>query len=109
VSGAALKFEQFLESFTFNAPKIPVVANTTAQTYPLDQPTQTVRKYLVKQMTSSVLWAQTVLYLLDRGVREFKELGPGNVLTRLIQQTRQDAGSVRTPAAAVGELQAEGA
>jgi malonyl CoA-acyl carrier protein transacylase len=109
VSGAAQKFEQFLESFTFNSPRIPVVTNVTAQTYPLENPTQNVRKLLVKQMTSSVLWTQTVLYLLDRGVREFKEIGPGNVLTRLIQQTRQDGASTRTPAVAIGELQTEGA
>jgi malonyl CoA-acyl carrier protein transacylase len=107
VWGAAQKFEQSLESFVFKSPKIPIVSNVTAQSYPRENPTPTVQKLLVKQMTSSVLWTQTVLYLLERGVREFKEMGPGNVLTRLIEQIRQDGVAARTPSVGVGALQAE--
>jgi malonyl CoA-acyl carrier protein transacylase len=42
----------------------------------------------VKQLTQSVRWTQSVRYLLEQGAVTFKEMGPGNVLTRLIQQIR---------------------
>jgi malonyl CoA-acyl carrier protein transacylase len=97
VSSAAQKFDQVLASFSFNSPLVPVMSNVTGQPYPSGDPTQTTRALLVKQITHSVMWTHIVRYLLDRGVREFKELGPGNVLTRLIQQTTSTSGASQPP------------
>ena len=44
---------------------------------------------LARQIGSSVRWLDSVLYLLDRGVTDFAEVGPGNVLTKLIAQIRK--------------------
>lgn len=38
-------------------------------------------------LDSSVKWIQSIRYLMSKGVTEFLEIGPGNVLTRLMQQT----------------------
>lgn len=90
VADAARAFADFLAPFTFNAPKIPVIANVSAQPYPTVDSSQAVKSYLVKQVTSSVQWAQSVRFLISKGVTEFKEMGPGNVLTGLIRQVQQE-------------------
>lgn len=85
---AAAAFEEFIRDMTFKAPQIPVVANVTARPYPPGNPTATVRSLLVKQITQPVQWVQTVRYLRNAGVNEFRETGMGNVLTRLVDQTK---------------------
>ena len=86
---AARAFDDFLAPFSFAAPKIPVIANATAQPYPTDNASESVKSLLIKQITHSVRWAQSVRFLIDKGVTQFTEMGPGIVLTRLIQQIQQ--------------------
>lgn len=89
MKGAAKEFEQFLTGFAFRAPKIAVLANVTARPYKVVEDSGSVRDLLVQQICSPVQWTNSVLYLLDRGVTMFHEMGPGNVLTRLVQQIRK--------------------
>jgi malonyl CoA-acyl carrier protein transacylase len=89
VGDAAQAFAEFLRPMTFSAPGIPVIANATAQPYPVAQASDAIKSLLVKQITSSVQWVQSIRHLASLGVKEFKEMGPGNVLTRLIQQIQQ--------------------
>jgi malonyl CoA-acyl carrier protein transacylase len=88
MQAAARAFESFLNGFELAAPKIPVISNVTAQPYPDGGDSVAARSLLVRQIASPVRWVQSIRYLSDRGVTAFKELGPGNVLTRLIQQMR---------------------
>ena len=90
VQDAAAAFADFLAPMSFGAPKIPVIANVTAQPYPTDNASESVKSLLVSQITRSVQWTQSIRYLSSQGVTEFKEMGPGNVLTRLIQQIQQE-------------------
>lgn len=85
---AALEYAEFLAQFRFEAPRLPVIANVTAQPYPTEGADAAIKSLLVKQLTQSVRWTQSVRYLLDQGAT-FKEVGPGNVLTKLIQQEMQ--------------------
>ncbi len=84
-------FASVLASFSFSPLKIPVIANVTGQPYPSGDSTATVRALLDAQIVSPVMWTQSVHCLLALGVTDFKEVGPGNVLTKLIQQIRQQA------------------
>ena len=93
MADAAKEFADFLAPMTFSAPKTPVVANVTAQPYPAENASESAKSLLVEQITHSVQWTQSVRYLLARGVTQFSEIGPGNVLTRLVQQIQQDPGS----------------
>ena len=86
---AAKKFADFIAPMAFAAPRIPVVANATAQPYPTFNASDAVKKLLVDQITHSVQWTQTVRFLLAQGVAQFSEMGPGNVLTRMVQQIQQ--------------------
>lgn len=89
MADSAKAFADFLAPLSFGAPKIPVIANVTGQPYPADAGSETVKSMLISQITRSVQWTQSVRFLIDRGVTEFKEMGPGNVLTRLVAQIRQ--------------------
>jgi malonyl CoA-acyl carrier protein transacylase len=86
---AAREFGDFLAQQSFEAPRLPVVANVTAEKYPLDGTPGSVASLLVKQITSPVLWTQSVRLLINQGATDFRDIGPGNVLTRLAQQIQQ--------------------
>jgi malonyl CoA-acyl carrier protein transacylase len=92
MADAAAEFADFLAPMTFAAPRIPVVANVTALPYPTENASDSVKSMLVRQITHSVQWTQSVRYLIAQGVGQFSEIGPGNVLTRLVQQIQQDPG-----------------
>ncbi len=91
---AAREFAEFLAPMTFSAPRLPVIANVTAEPYPVEgtsaeDASEAVKSLLVRQITGSVQWVRSVRRLVADGVDTFTEIGPGNVLTRLIQQIRQ--------------------
>jgi len=88
MKGPQTEFAAFLEPFSFAAPQIPVVANATAVRY---EPTR-VRETLASQIGSPVRWLDSILFLLDQGVTEFVETGPGSVLTKLVAQIRKSKG-----------------
>ncbi len=63
---------------------IPIVQNYTAKAHTM---APEIRENLYRQIFSPVRWFQSVLYMVDNGVDTFVEIGPKNVLSRLIQQT----------------------
>ncbi len=64
---------------------IPLVQNYTAKAH---TKASEIRENLYMQMFSSVRWYQSVLYMVEElGVDTFVEIGPKNVLSKLIQQT----------------------
>lgn len=82
MEAAAKEFEKFINQFEMSHLHVQVIANVTAQPY-----TDTViKENLVKQITSPVRWSESISYLKNKGESEFIEIGPGNVLTRLMAQ-----------------------
>jgi [acyl-carrier-protein] S-malonyltransferase len=70
------------------APRIPVVANNTAE--PTTDPA-IIAAELTYQLTHPVRWVQCVEYMAAHGVKTFVEIGPGRVLTGLIKRIAPDA------------------
>lgn len=95
---AAERLRGVLENVTLANPRCPVVANVTAR--PVSDPDE-IRRLLVEQVASPVLWEDTVLWLVEQGVDTFIEIGPGNVLSGLVRKTNR---SVR--AVSLGSLEA---
>lgn len=93
MASAAQAFADFLAPMSFAAPKIPVIANVTALPYPAQNTSESVKALLVKQIAQSVQWTKSVRFLISQGVTEFKEIGPGNVLTKSVQQIQQEKDS----------------
>ncbi|MHA7841143.1 MAG: ACP S-malonyltransferase [Gammaproteobacteria bacterium] len=75
-------FGKFLEPFSFQALKLPVIANWNGQPYKKNN----VALCLKKQMASPVQWVNTINYLQEMGEHEFLEIGPGKVLTGLMNK-----------------------
>jgi len=89
MADAEKAFADFLAPMSFAAPKIPVIANVTAEPYPTENASEAVKSLLVKQITHSVQWTRSIRYMIAQGVTQFTETGPGNVLTRMVQQIQQ--------------------
>ncbi len=76
---AAAAFAGVLATVEIADPVVPVVANTTAQPYQAGG----VAAGLASQIVSPVRWWETMSLLIDRGVADATEVGPGTVLTKL--------------------------
>ena len=77
---ASAEFTRLLGKLHWSAPAFPVYHNATA----LPEPSADgARAAVERQMTSSVLWVQTMANLRDAGCRTFLELGPKSVLGKL--------------------------
>lgn len=63
---------------------LPIVQNYTAKAHTM---ASEIRENLYRQIFSPVRWFQSVLYMVEQGVDTFVEIGPKNVLSKLIQQT----------------------
>lgn len=83
---ASLKFKKFLKQFSYNHLKVPVISNVTAKPYH----NKDIEKLLTKQIISSVLWTKSIQKLIEKREVEFKEIGPGKVLTSLIRKIEKD-------------------
>ncbi len=63
---------------------IPVVANVSA--LPIQRADE-IRRALLAQVASPVLWEQSVRAIYDSGIRRFVEIGPGTTLSGMIRKT----------------------
>ncbi len=72
-----------MAGMTFNRPRVPIIANVTAQ--PLTA-VETIREELISQLVHAVKWQQSIEVMIAKGVTTFFEIGPGDVLTGLIKR-----------------------
>ena len=72
-----------LAALAFQNPSIPVVCNVDAMAV---TDAAASRDALVRQVTGSVKWNQSIHLLIARGVERFIEVGPGKVLCGLMRQ-----------------------
>ena len=93
---AADKMAAALADTTINAPAVPVVANVVAEA--VTDPDQ-IRKLLVDQVTGSVRWRESVLWMGDQGVDQAWEIGSGKALSGMIRRINKEIASrnVGTP------------
>ncbi|MCZ8186074.1 MAG: ACP S-malonyltransferase [Beijerinckiaceae bacterium] len=93
---AASAMEAALAKATITTPKVPVVANVTAG--PVSDP-EAIRKNLVLQVTGSVRWRESMLWMGGQGVTRFVECGSGKVLTGIAKRlvAGSEAVNVGTP------------
>ncbi|MGD0642540.1 MAG: ACP S-malonyltransferase [Roseiarcus sp.] len=94
---AAEAMAEALKTVSISAPKVPLVANVSgsATTDPA-----VIRDNLVAQVTGTVRWRESVLYMSAHGATRFIEVGAGKVLAGLIKRIAAGAAaaSVGTPA-----------
>lgn len=72
-----------LAGVPITAPRVPVVANVTAEDV---RDPDTIRRLLVEQVTAPVRWEESVQALAASGVTRAYELGSGSVLRGLVKR-----------------------
>jgi [acyl-carrier-protein] S-malonyltransferase len=87
---AADAMREALAAVTVNAPVVPVVANVEAAS--ISDPAA-IRDALVRQVTGTVRWRESVAYMAAQGVEAFYEVGSGKVLTGLVKRIAAGASS----------------
>jgi [acyl-carrier-protein] S-malonyltransferase len=85
---AAAEMKDALAAVEISPPIVPVISNVTAS--PHGGPDE-IRENLVKQITATVRWRETVTWLVGQGVSRFVELGAGKVLAGLVRRIAPDA------------------
>jgi len=78
---AADAMAEALSGVEIKAPAVPVVANVLALA--ISDPEE-IRKRLVEQVTGTVRWRESVLYMAQQGITQAYEIGAGKVLSGLI-------------------------
>jgi [acyl-carrier-protein] S-malonyltransferase len=84
---AKVKVADALSSLPMQLPRVPVVSNVTAR--PGSSEAE-IKDLLVRQVTSSVRWTESMQWLVAQGFTRFIELGPGGVLAGLMKRINKD-------------------
>jgi [acyl-carrier-protein] S-malonyltransferase len=80
-----------LAKVSVHTPLVPVVANVPAR--PIKEPAEIVQN-LIEQITATVRWRESVLFMAQSGVSAFFEVGAGRVLTGLIKRIAESASAI---------------
>ncbi len=87
LEGAGKKLADEFKNVHFRSIDVPYVTNVTADFVTDD--TQ-IQDLLVKQISSSVRWQQSIERLIEAGADEFVEIGPGHTLTGFMKKINRD-------------------
>lgn len=88
MEGASLKLAEELDKIRIAEPKITLVSNTTAK--PVSSVAE-IKDNLIKQVATSVLWEDSMKFILSKGIVNFIEFGPGKVLKGLMRRIDENA------------------
>ena len=73
-----------IEKLEFKDPKNILISNVTAKEI---TSSSLLKDLLIKQIESRVRWRESVILMIDKGVSQFIEIGPGKILSGLIKRT----------------------
>ena len=72
-----------IEKLSIKNPKNILISNVTGKKI---ENSSEIKDLLIKQIESRVRWRESVKYMIDNGVNNFIEIGPGKVLSGLIKR-----------------------
>jgi len=83
MSPASSKLAKEIEKINVSKAEIPVMTNTNAKY--ISEPDD-IKSSLIKQLDNPVKWSHSIQNLIDDGIEEFYEIGPGKVLSNLLRK-----------------------
>jgi len=83
---AADKMAEALANTEMHALAVPVVANVTAQA---ETDLAEIRRLLVAQVTGSVRWRESVMWMAAKGVTDVWEIGAGKALSGMVKRVER--------------------
>jgi [acyl-carrier-protein] S-malonyltransferase len=83
MASASAEFAKAVAATPMQAPQIPVISNVSArQLITVEE----IRVELEAQLTAPVRWTESMNYLVEQGVEAVMEVGPGDVLLKLMKR-----------------------
>ena len=76
-----------ISKLEFKDPKNILISNVTGSEV---SSSIVLKELLVKQIENRVRWRESVIYMTQKGVNQFIEIGPGKVLSGLIKRIDKD-------------------
>jgi len=83
MSPASNKLAKEIEKTNVSKAEIPVMTNTNAKY--ISEPDD-IKSSLIKQLDNPVRWSHSIQNLIDDGIEEFYEIGPGKILSNLLKK-----------------------
>lgn len=87
---AAEKMSDKIKKTNFLKPSIEILSNVTA--LPENEP-EKIKKLLIEQIYSKVRWRESIIYMNDKNISQFIEIGPGKVLTGMVKRIAKNSKS----------------
>lgn len=87
MDNASRRLSELLDKMEFKKPVVPIVNNADARF--LDN-AESIKTSLVRQISSPLLWEDSIMAIRDSGIDTFVEVGPGKVLSGLIKRIVSD-------------------
>ncbi|MBI5847261.1 MAG: ACP S-malonyltransferase [Nitrospirae bacterium] len=91
MSGIEDVIRNAIAPFEITDPKVPVMSHIDGSV--LDS--QGIARVISTQLTRKVLWRDTVKAIRQKGINRFVEVGPSDVLSKLVRWTERDAETYR--------------
>jgi len=91
LQSAGIKLQKALDDVQIRDSGIPIVVNVSAE---IVTDGDKLKDCLVKQVSSSVKWEQSIRKMISEGVTTFVEIGAGKVLTGLIKKINRDVNTL---------------
>ena len=80
---AAQSMQDKIKNTNFLKPKPYIISNVTAKE---EENIDRIKPLLIDQITERVRWRESVSYMIQKGVKNFLEIGPGKVLSGLVKK-----------------------
>ena len=87
---AAIRMKEKINNIDFRKPDYEIISNVTSQ--PTNNPND-IKDLLVQQIYSKVRWRESILFMGDKKINDFIEIGPGKVLTGLVKRILPNSNS----------------
>ena len=84
---ATIVMNEEITKLNFNEPENVLISNVTGKEI---SNSEELKKLLIKQIESRVRWRESVLFMIDKGINQFIEIGPGKVLSGLVKRINKD-------------------
>ena len=87
MSKATMAMTEELQKINFKQSKNILILNVTAEEI---SNTEDLKHLLIKQIEKRVRWRESILNMINKGVNQFIEIGPGKVLSGLVKRINKD-------------------
>ncbi len=88
---AAAIIKDYMGNLNMHQPSVNLVSNITAKE---ESDPDIIKDLLIKQVTGTVKWYESINYMIERGVTRFVEVGEGKVLSGLVKRINSNVKTI---------------